>query len=268
MKNRVLFFLFCFAIPLYAQESLPVGTVLPVRLNSTLSLKSRPGQMISARVMQRVPVNPGFTIPAGSKVFGHVIEVIPSSGASGAAIVFSFGTLVVSHHKVPIVTDLRALASPMEIDSAQIPDTGPDRGTAPAVYTTNQVGGEVVYRGGRPVTDGSEVVGEPVPDGVLGKIRPGDSGRCRGEIEGNDRPQALWIFSTDACGMYGAPGLEIAHAGRSEPVGTIRLTSKDNNLKIRGGSGMLLRVVAAPSTTASSLASLPDNRSLGFGASL
>lgn len=261
MKSALVFLVLCLAMPLYAQQSVPVGTVLPVVLNSSLSLKSKPGETISARVMQNVPATPGFTIHAGSKIVGRIVEVTPSNSGSAASITISLDTLVVSHRKIPIVTDLRALASPSEIDAAQIPDTGPDRGTAPAVYTTNQVGGEVVYRGGGPVTDGSEVVGKPVPGGVLGRIRPSDSGRCRAGIEGNDRPQALWLFSTDACGVYGVPGVEIAHAGRSDPLGRIVLSAKEGNLKIRGGSGMLLRVVAASPPTASAQFS-PSNRNI------
>lgn len=223
----------------------PAGTVLPVTLDSSLSLKSRPGQVITARIMQDVPIGPRLRIRAGSKVVGHVIEVVPSAPGSNAAITFSFDSLKISHRTIPVVTDLRALASFVEIDDAQIPDTGPDRGTAPAVYTTNQVGGEVVYRGGGPVADGDEVVGKPVPGGVLGRLRPNSSGECRGAIAANDQPQALWLFSTNACGAYGYPEITILHSGRSEPLGRITLGSKDAKFNVRGGSGMLLRIISS-----------------------
>ncbi|HTV59297.1 MAG TPA: hypothetical protein VMJ93_10530 [Verrucomicrobiae bacterium] len=223
----------------------PPGTVLPVTLDSSLSVKSRPGQVITARIMQDVPLGPGVKIRAGSKLLGHVIEVVHPAPGSGAAITFSFDSLKISHRTIPVVTDLRAMASFVEIDDAQIPDTGPDRGTAPAVYTTNQVGGEVVYRGGGPVADGDEVVGTPVPGGVLGKLRPNPSGQCRGPIAANDQPQALWLFSTNACGEYGYPEITIAHAGRSEPFGRITLSSKDAGFNVRGGSGMLLRIISS-----------------------
>lgn len=245
MKHIILLLAFAFSTPLFAQESIPAGTILPVQLNSSLSTKAKPGQPISARVMQNVPLGKHSKIRAGSTLVGHVLDVRPAASGSTAQITFVFDTLKIRHQSIPIVTSLRALASMVEVGDAQIPATGPDRGTAPEVYTTVQVGGEVVYRGGGPVMNGREVVGKPVPDGVLAQPRSTESGKCRGPIDGNDRPQALWIFSTDACGIYGVHGLEVVHSGRSDPRGQIVLATKTNDLKVRGGSGLLLRVLSS-----------------------
>ncbi|HUO33681.1 MAG TPA: hypothetical protein VMU43_01700 [Candidatus Acidoferrum sp.] len=253
MRKILILFVLCLPIRVRAQEVVPVGTVLPVQLNSTISLKSMPGQVISARVMQNIPRLTGVRVRAGSKLVGRILEVTPPRTNSGPAVAFVFDTLVVKREKYAIVTDLRVLASPLEIDNAQIPDNGPDRGTPPEAYTTIQVGGEVVYRGGGPVKNRERVVAEPVPDGVLGALRASDLGNCRAAIDGNSQPQALWLFSTNACGVYGIPGLEIAHAGRTEPQGRIVLISKKNDLKIRGGSGMLLRVIGPASPAVSVL---------------
>ena len=88
----------------------------------------------------------------------------------------------------------------------------------------------------------SEVVGEPVPGGILGRAQP--YATCRGSMDGNDQPQAFWVFSTDACGVYGFPGLTIDHLGRNDPKGKIILSTK-GNLKIYGGSALLVRVMAS-----------------------
>jgi len=80
---------------------------------------------------------------------------------------------------------------------------------------------------------------------VLGQVRAKDGTECRGAVDGNDRPQALWVFSSDACGTYGLERVSIAHAGRSNPLGIIVLISERGNLKIAGGAGMLLRVNAS-----------------------
>lgn len=248
MKHSLLFFfsLLIFPAGLFAQEEVPVGTVLPVRLNSSLSKKTKFGQLITARVMQDVSLGNGSRIRAGAKVTGQVIDVTPRAPGASASISITFDELLVSHRKLALVTDLRALASLMEVEDAQIPDAGPDRGTEAAIYTTNQVGGdEVVYRGGGHVMNGSQIVGEPVGDGVVGQARPNAAGECRGAIEGNERPQSFWVFSSDACGVYGFHGVTIVHAGRSDPVGRITLTSSDGDLNIRAGSGLLLRVVAS-----------------------
>jgi hypothetical protein len=231
------------SMDLFAQNTIPAGTIVPVALNSSLnSRKVKPGQVITARVMQDVPLSPGSTIHAGAKVIGRVIDVKPANGGTGAQVSFRFDTLVVSKRRIPIITNLRALASMMAVEAAQLPESGPDRGTSQNAWTTDQIGGEVVYRGGGPVADGLRSVGEPTYGGVLVHVSAKPGSPCRGEIEGNDRLQALWVFSSDACGVYDFADLAIVHAGRTDPVGEITLASDKGEVNIRAGSGMLLRV--------------------------
>ena len=182
------------------------------------------------------------TIRAGVRVIGHLLDVTPATATSAAKVSFRFDTLEVSKQKIPITTNLRALASMMDVHEAQLPQTGPDRGTSQNSWTTVQIGGDVVYRGGGPVAHGSEVVGTPTTDGVLSRLRANADGKCRGETDGNDLPQALWVFSADACGAYGFSDLTIIHAGRSNPFGQVTLGSTKGNVEVRSGSGMLLRV--------------------------
>lgn len=226
------------------QDSIPNGTILPVHLSSSLSSrKSEPGQAISGRIMQDVPLGPEAKIPTGTRVTGHVVSVSPAASGGNASISIVFDAIQISHAAVPITTDLRALASPIEIDDAQLSIYGGDRGTPISAYTTVQVGGEVVYRGGGPVARGDTVVGEPVPGGVLVHVRAAEGQSCRGAVDGNLRRQALWLFSSDACGVYGYSQVAIAHSGRSNPVGQIVLSSIDGrDVNIRATSGMLLRV--------------------------
>jgi hypothetical protein len=247
MKRIVWISLIMFAADLFAQSAIPAGTILPVALNSSLnSRKVKAGQVITARVMQDVPLSSGSTIHAGAKVIGRVIDVKSANGASSAQISIRFDTLKASKQRIPITTNLRALASMMAVEAAQLPETGPDRGTPENAWTTDQIGGEVVYRGGGPVADGLRVVGEPTYGGVLVHVSSKPGTKCRGETEGSDRLQALWVFSSNACGVYDFADLAIVHAGRSSPVGEITLASDKGEVNIRAGSGMLLRVNRAP----------------------
>jgi len=246
MKNIVWISLIMFSAHLFGQSAVPAGTILPVALNSSLnSRKTKPGQVITARVMQDVPLSPASTIHAGAKVIGHVVDVQPASGANGARrMSFRFDTLVVSKQRIPITTYVRALASMMAVEDAQLPQTGPDRGTSENAWTTVQIGGEVVYRGGGPVANGLRSVGTPAANGVLVHLSADPGTKCRGEIEGNDRLQALWVFSSDARGAYDFPDLTIAHAGRTNPVGEVMLVSDHGDVNVKAGSGMLLRVAS------------------------
>ena len=243
MKTMPWITLILFATQLSAQNSIPAGTILPVQLNSSLnSRKLSTGQVITARVMQDVPLSSGSKIRAGAKVIGHVTAV---KRANGAQVSLRFDTLVAGHHKVLITTDLRALASMMAVEEAQIPAFGPDRGTSENAWTTEQIGGEVVYRGGGPVANGLQFVGKPAPNGVLVQVSSRPGSECRGDSgDNNDRLQALWVFSSDACGTYGFANLVIAHAGRTNPAGEIILAADHGYVNVRGGSGMLLRVIS------------------------
>ena len=243
--NRLLLFA-CLAssVTLSAQDSIPAGTVLPVALNSTLNTrKLKPGQRISATVMQEVPASDALVIPIRSQVLGRVVEVSPPSSTGGANLTVQFDTLLASRRRIPIHTNLRAMASMMDVHAAQIPSSGPDRGTSDKAWTTNQIGGEVVYRGGGPVARGLEEVGKPVPNGVLARTSARLGTQCRAEVGGNDRLQALWVFSSDACGLYGLAGVNLVHAGRSHPTGKITFAADRGELNLRSGSGLLLRVI-------------------------
>jgi len=226
-----------------AEIELPAGTLIPVALHGSLSTKkSAPGQVIKARIMQDIPVGEKSRIRAGSYVQGKIISVTPAANGKGASITFQFDQLVTRQGTGNIKTNMRALASIVEVNSAQIPQYD-DRGSSSYANTTWQIGGETVYRGGGHVMDGHQAVGQPVEEtGVLGHPRPNLSRGCRGEIEGNNRLQAFWLFSSDACGVYGYRHVRIAHAGRTDPVGEITLSATQGDVNIRGGSGILLRV--------------------------
>jgi hypothetical protein len=228
--------------------SIPVGTILPVRLNSTISSdKSKPGQTITGRVMQNIPLPHGASIKTGNKVVGHIVDVSPANARAPARITFQFDKIISSHRTIPITTDLRVIAGFMELDEAQIPTTGAGESEVYRWLTTVQIGGDVVYGDGGPVIagdDSHQAVGKRIDGGVVGQVRAKAGTNCRGTLDGNNSPQALWLFSGDACGVYGLAHISIEHAGRTNPVGCIVLASDNGKLKIPSGAGMLLRTVA------------------------
>jgi len=249
---QLLLFLLCttlFSQPVKAGEpslTIPSGTILPVRLNSTISsAKSKPGQIITGRIMQNVPLPSGMLIRAGSKVIGHIVEVTPATAGAPARISLQFDKLISSDQTIPVTTNLRAVAGFMQILNAQTPETGPGESDVFDWLTTIQIGGDTVYGVGGPVAaadNANQIIGKSVPGGVLAQVRAKEGTNCRGPVDGNDSPQALWVFSSDACGAYGLAHVSIAHAGRTDPAGVIVLASDNGNVKLPAGTGMLLRV--------------------------
>ena len=247
MKRLILAAFLTLSSALFAQSSIPVGTILPVQLNSRLkSQNSRLGQLVSARIMQDVPLPGGSKIRSGSKLIGRFIAVQPASNGVGAKITLRFNAVAVGKRKIPVTTNLRALASMMEVNEAQVPESGPDRGTDEFDWSTIQIGGEAAYHGSV-ITNGFRTVGKSVPPtGALVELTP-TRGKCRGnfdstDLRSNDRLQATWVFGSNACGLYGFSNLMLVHAGRTSPVGEIVLASDKGNVDIRAGSGMLVRV--------------------------
>jgi hypothetical protein len=229
--------------------AVPSGTILPVRLDKTISsAKSRPGEKITGKIMQEIPLASGEKIRKGSRVVGHIVEVIPASAGKAARVSVEFDKLVAANQSIAMVTDLRAIAGFMEVDQAQIPTTTPGESDVYVWLTRMQIGGDTVYGlwgdvGAR--ENAEKIVGKSTGDGVLAKARAKEGTKCRGAVDGNDSPQALWVFSTDACGVYGMEHIFISHAGRTEPAGVIVFASDNGNVKIAGGAGMLLRVMGS-----------------------
>jgi hypothetical protein len=228
-----------FPLALTADDALPAGTILPVCLERSVNAsKAHQGMEIRAKVMQDIP---GTSIRRGAEAIGHVVKV-NSSSAGQANLVITFDAVKSHGRRIPLKADLRALASFVEVEQAQVPEDMASRGLNEQTWTTEQIGGDQVYRGGGPVEEGSRAVGQPTPYGVLDSPLTQAGEPCRGVMDDANQPQAFWLFSADACGVYGYSHLRIAHSGRTEPVGTIDLVSDRRKLILYGGSGMLLRV--------------------------
>ena len=223
-----------------AKDTLPPGTILPVSLDKGLNAsKVHAGMEIRAKVMQNVP---GTPVRRGAEVIGHIVKA-NAPGKSRAGLEISFDAVMMHKRRIPLKANLRALASFLEVEEAEDPEDMSSRGLNEESWTTQQIGGDQVYRGGGPVTEDRIKVGTPVPYGVLVIPRTQSGQPCRGTIGAASQPQAFWLFSANACGVYGYSQVRIAHAGRTVPAGTAVLISNRGKLVLYSGSAMLLRVL-------------------------
>jgi len=215
--------------------ALPAGTALPVMLGATLNPKSdKVGQKIEGKLMQEVHLPSGAVIKKGAKVTGQVIAVQKPS-----RITVQFTELQDEHQTIVLNVSLHALASAESIFQAQLP-VGNSPSEQSNEWVTQQVGGDYVFRGRGYVSSGQGKVGLWTGEGVVGKLSAGED--CL-DFEGNGQEQALWLFSTAACGAYGFnKKLTIVHDGSTAPLGQITLESTAKELQVRSGSGLLLVV--------------------------
>src|SRR5271163_4803645 len=100
---------------LVAQE-IPAGTVFPVMTNNSVdSRKSKPGDRISARLMQDVVLPSGDRIRRGATVDGQIVDATPPSAAAGARVTIRFSRVSLNGKQIPITVSLRALASMQDV---------------------------------------------------------------------------------------------------------------------------------------------------------
>ena len=238
---KATFATFCLGTLLSAQ-TLPAGTALPMELGSSLNAKgSKPGQTIQGKLMQEVRLPSGVVIRSGSRVTGHVVSV-NRPGANGPRIVVQFDKLQNEKATIPLNVALRALADSADVFNAGLPVGPSSSGEFSGQWVTKQVGGEYVFRGRGYVSSDKGKVGIYSGTGVWGKLGEGDNCPNSGT---SDELQALWIFSTTACGVYGLPDMKLAQDGSTPPMGQIALQST-KDIVLRGGSGWLLVVNAQP----------------------
>ena len=208
--------------------------MIPIMLTMTVdSAKAHPGQQITGKVMEAVPLAVEGEIPAGAKVFGHVDQVHPGDGVSPSWIAIQFDHIVFHGREVPFKANLRALASMMAVQDAQVPFFEPDT-TPPSAVMLAPVGGDAAFRPDNPEKSWGRMVR------FSGDLNPG----CGGRVDQPGTTGALWVFSPYACGVYGfGKGLVIVYDGSANPVGNIVLGSQ-KNVVVHAGSGLLLRAEA------------------------
>jgi hypothetical protein len=235
-------------MPVEHSTALPVGLILPVTLAQTISVEhAKAGQPIEARVMQDVPLTLHDKISAKSRISGAIVSVVKAADEHGVELSLRFDKVEYNKEMIPTLTTLRVMASREAVRQAQTPLMGADGGTPTGWADTVQIGGDIRFGdSGKVRSRFKQTVGKGIAGGVLVHVnaRPGTD--CDGPVNGDDRLQALWVFSSDACGVYGISKAEIAHSGKTDPVGVITLKLEKTDAKVDAGTAMLLRVVASP----------------------
>jgi len=226
-------------------RKIPVGTVLPISLEHELSSKDKgKDEAIEGRLMQDILVPGGDPIPAGSKIRGAITNIAPASQGEASITLRFISVQTRDNTTIPVAVGLRAMAPYLDVQRARTPNqesTGSPGGWA----ITLQIGSDVRFGDGGKVTNGHHrIVGQATKNnGVLGRLEDSPGSPCEGWPDATYGPQAVWVFSVDACGIYDMKGVRIARAGNKEPLGEITLAKDEGDIKVMKSSAMLLRVV-------------------------
>jgi hypothetical protein len=237
-----------FDCALNAQNTIPPGTIIPVVLSHAIdSHKNKPGQPVVAQVAQDVPLGQNAVLRRRTKILGEITQVESNSGRT--TIGLRLDRIKLRQNQIAITTQLRAIADFMSILDAQRPTNAVGgKWNSPSAWTTVQIGGDVVYRGGGPVQSRTgEIVGTPTPCvvedqcGVLDRVKSTPDPECAGTVADDTHPQAMWVFSADACGIYGFSDLRFQNGSTIFSAGQI-FFSAEKRVKLPSGTGLLLTV--------------------------
>jgi hypothetical protein len=215
---------------------LPPGTAVPVMIRQTLkSLHARAGDAVDAVTLQEVEVNGTSVLLKGTRVVGHVVESHGILGGIPSVLAIRFDGIETRGRIVPVHLTLRALADHTSTLDASTPHFYDDRDT---VGRFDLVGGDMFLRDDPKVVDhAAEVVGYHLGEGVYGRLRAAAAGELRcGATRGEE---SLAVFSPDACGLYGFPGVSAEPA----PGASLTIVSRMHDVRIYAYSAALLQVV-------------------------
>ncbi len=217
----------CGPAGLHAQLALPPGSTLPVFLDGALDAKNaHAGTAVRAKLAQRVPLPDGAFLPDKAKLSGTVVT------ANAQTLVLRFDTLMLGEQSAPIRVKLLAAADWLDVERTHDNLGSADRGAGnPTQWTTEQVGGDEVYRANSFATvynKVSEPVGRADGTGVYGApLSPGGLERAMGP------------FSTTSAGLYDLPGMQFV----PQSADALRFGITDAKWKLHSHTGLLLQVV-------------------------
>jgi len=233
---------FCLmSLYLFGQQ-IPSGTLLPVMLDDTIDSSQEPGREVTAKLMQEVILPDGGKIKRESKVLGQLVAITPPSHSHKATLSVRLDRIEVEKQALPISVGLRAYATMQAVATARQPvNANSGFGTSPWDWNMVQVGGQAVFNGQKLVKSRTgQVVGRvPEPGDVLAVPMVNPARGCTSPASSTE--QSFWVFSTDACGVYGEKNLILVNGIGGPTVGLITFKSP-KKITIRGGSAWLLQV--------------------------
>lgn len=213
-------------------SSLPNGTNLQVELTKSLDAKNaKPGEEVTARLMQDVKSNGNVVLPKGSKVIGHVAEAQPRDKQhteSRLALVFD-KAVAKGGQEMKLTTALAAVALPVQSPPSAASN---DNLSVPQSMgsSSNQMGGTSSGGAARSAGGGS----------LPGTMDSSASGVIQADADKSPAGNANATQGSSSKAVPGSQGLSLTQ----EASGMGVMTSTSHTVKLESGTQLLLRVLA------------------------
>jgi hypothetical protein len=197
------------------------GTELRVELEKTVDAKkAKPGDPVLAKTIDELKSGTQVVAPRGAKVIGHVVTATPHEKDSPSRLEIAFDKLDLGNgSQIPTKASIQALEKPASY----------------APMASDNMGGQ--QAGSPPMASGNSRMGGMSPGGMgqpSGAPNSGDTGNP-GTMPAQNAPSSI---SPTAQGVIGMSGVSLIEGPTQDSV----LTSEKHNVKLEGGTQMILRV--------------------------
>lgn len=230
-------------------ETIPPSTTIPIEFSSTLKAgKLKPGDAVRARTAQAVMLPNGGEVPKGTPVTGHVTESAafhfdesPYAIQKPSLLGVRFEQIELKNGKQDVRLQLRALVNVFAIDDGTRPYYEMEYASDMTVY---QVGGDSrIIRGTRIFSPSGNVVEYVRKNGTFGHLQAGPATNSTSGLscDAIGTEQAVGVFSSEACGLYGFEGSRLEQNG-SRSDNTLLLSRPGVSVEIPAHSMALLEV--------------------------
>ena len=214
-----------FSTSLMAQtgNSPPVSTVFAVLTNTLESRTATAGQQLILRTVSDVVVDGEIVIPKGSKMLGHITQVITKKNNESRSVLAIVIERAIRKDgtEIPLQAIIAAVAAPRDGSLSSDPAYG-------------------MMHSNEPKMTGSGL-GAVVGTGTLPPSSKANSTAAVATADLKGRMDESFFLDENSQGAVGYEGLSLAWALASPPPFTV-FASKSKNLRLETGTQMLLRM--------------------------
>lgn len=199
------------------------GTALRVELVKTIDAKKvKPGDPVVVKTTDELLAGTKVVAPRGTKIFGHVVAAAPHKGDTASTLEIAFDKVELgAGNEVPMKAVIQALSEP-EVPAAA------GYGSGPGAPGGNPSGSAPMGRAGGGGYPPMNPPGGSAPNPGMGN--PGGT-------QGGSPMPANKPLPLDAQGVIGMSGVTLSSGAQADSV----LTSPKHNVKLEGGTQMILR---------------------------